>query len=184
MSCNRSDIQSTFQELCWFSWGLISQDNCNKSEWWTNSRFCEVRCHQEGLDYGINCTAEGSYREGHVCGVQQELMPLSSAETRCAEIGMHICDRQGGRDVPKRQHRRTEIDACGYNSVGSRVWTLETCAVNISVDANGKVASHHTEKSRMNKVSVIWSDGAVDVRACPAPCVQDVGSCVCPMLGV
>ena len=74
----------------------------------------------------------------------------------------------------------TSIETCGYNADDAKVWTSETCLVNMSVYADGKVASHHTDKSTVNKISVNWYDGAPDVKACPDGCVSGTDSCTCP----
>ena len=53
--------------------------------------------------------------------------------------------------------------------------------MNISVDSEGKVASYHTDKTKMNKVSVNWYNGPLDVKTCPSTCSSVTDGCVCPM---
>ena len=77
--------------------------------------------------------------------------------------------------------RMTASSKCNYNSNTAQVWTLETCSVNASIDSEGKVASYHTDKTKMNKVSVNWIDGALDVKSCPSTCTTLTESCLCPM---
>lgn len=91
------------------------------SDWWARNRYCEKRCFAAGSSYGINCSSDGDYREDHVCGYEEELVPFNEAEKNCKAIGMNVCDRE------------TSSSKCGYNSDTAKVWTLETCSVNISV---------------------------------------------------
>ena len=75
---NRSS--STFSSSC------INTNN------WVNNKYCELRCFQEGLGYGRDCTS-GDYREAHKCGFYQEKVPYSRAVNHCSSLGMQICDR-------------------------------------------------------------------------------------------
>lgn len=139
------------------------------SDWWARNRYCEKRCFAAGSSYGINCSSDGDYREDHVCGYEEELVPFNEAEKNCKAIGMNVCDRE------------TSSSKCGYNSETAKVWTLETCSVNISVDSDGKVASYHSDKTKMNKVSVNWDNGPLDVKNCPSTCTSLTDSCLCPL---
>ena len=78
--------------------GASWQDSCINDAWWVRNRFCEQRCFEEGQGYGVNCTTEGSYREDHVCGFYQELVPFKTAQQKCEDVGMKICDRTGTGD--------------------------------------------------------------------------------------
>lgn len=69
------------------------QDRCMGNDWWAQNRYCEKRCFAAGNSYGINCSSDGDYREDHVCGYEEELVPFSEAEKNCKGIGMNICDR-------------------------------------------------------------------------------------------
>lgn len=69
------------------------QDRCNNSEHWAKNRYCEKRCFEAGRGYGNDCSTDGDYREDHVCGYEEELVPFAQAEKNCEEIGMKICDR-------------------------------------------------------------------------------------------
>ncbi|CAK9003037.1 STI1-like protein, partial [Durusdinium trenchii] len=146
----------------------VFQDSCKNDGWWVRNRFCEKRCFAEGQGYDVDCSADGSYREDHVCGFDLELAPLPLAEQNCEEIGMKICDRM------------TETSKCGYNSEVARVWTTEPCSVNISVHVDGKVASHHSDKSAVNQITVNWYNGPPDVKNCPDGCTSLAESCWCP----
>ena len=48
----------------------------------------------------MNCTTEGSYREDHVCGFYQELVPFKTAQQKCEDVGMKICDRTENGEGP------------------------------------------------------------------------------------
>lgn len=74
----------------------------------------------------------------------------------------------------------TETSKCGYNSEVARVWTTEPCSVNISVHVDGKVASHHSDKSAVNQITVNWYNGPPDVKNCPDGCTSLAESCWCP----
>lgn len=78
------------------------EDRCMGNDWWAQNRYCEKRCFAAGNSYGINCSSDGDYREDHVCGYEEELVPFSEAEKNCKGIGMNICDRQSG-ELPHRQ---------------------------------------------------------------------------------
>ncbi|CAK9084260.1 unnamed protein product [Durusdinium trenchii] len=52
--------------------------------------------------------------------------------------------------------------------------------VNISVHVDGKVASHHTDKSAVNQITVNWYNGPPDVKNCPHGCTSLAESCWCP----
>ena len=88
------------------------QDSCKNDGWWVRNRFCEKRCFAEGQGYDVDCSADGSYREDHVCGFDLELAPLPLAEQNCEEIGMKICDRTFGTCLSQHrilQHTRLDI---------------------------------------------------------------------------
>lgn len=78
------------------------QDRCNNSEHWAKNRYCEKRCFEAGNGYGNDCSTDGDYREDHVCGFEEELVPLAQAEKNCEEIGMKICDRTRARVFSER----------------------------------------------------------------------------------
>jgi len=141
---------------------------CSNTDNWVNNKYCELRCFEEGLGYGRDCTV-GAYREAHACGVYQEKVPYATAVKHCSSLGMQICDRQ------------TDLTTCGYNDDGARVWTQTNCSINVSVDETGKVSSQKDESTKMNKIRVSWTDSSPDVAACPADCSSGTSSCVCPI---
>ena len=67
---------------------------CSNTDNWVNNKYCELRCFEEGLGYGRDCTV-GAYREAHACGVYQEKVPYATAVKYCSSLGMQICDRPG-----------------------------------------------------------------------------------------
>ena len=66
--------------------------NCVNTNSWVNNKYCELRCFEEGLSYGRDCST-GAYREGHSCGFYQEKVPYAKAASYCSSLGMQICDR-------------------------------------------------------------------------------------------
>ena len=82
----------TFQDIPYW---LLLQDTCAGNSYWTQVRLCEKRCFEADNGYGNNCSVEGSYREDHVCGFDEELVSFAAAEKNCNDIGMKVCDRTG-----------------------------------------------------------------------------------------
>ena len=151
--------------------GWFTTSGCNiqgPGSWWDRNRWCEQRCDSLGLGYAGNCTKE--YEEAHVCGYHQEYMSYEAATRRCAEEGLKICDRG------------TELTTCGLNDDdNARVWTPEACTTNVTVDEIGRVSSQRTDKMKMNRLRVQWTNGFPDVQNCPSDCTSLANSCECPI---
>ena len=142
---------------------------CNNSDWWSNSKYCQLACWQKGVGYEGDDCSFGPWHAERVCNYNWERVRLSTAEAVCAAKGMKLCNE------------KLEGYGCNYDSM--QVWTQEPCSYEVIVSDEGKVASNFTSKTRNNWIKAVWKNGYPKMQngQCPSGCTPFGSACSCSM---
>jgi len=138
---------------------------CKFNDGWVRSKFCQLACWQNGVGYDGDDCSVGYYQEKKVCSHTAERVSFATAQANCAASGLQVCTDD------------TAAGSCGYD--GQKVWTPETCSIQVAIDADGKVSSEANDKTKQNKFSVEWKGDFPTTATCPAECTVTNGECIC-----
>ncbi|CAK0833309.1 unnamed protein product [Prorocentrum cordatum] len=149
------------------SWAI--RTGCaNLSGWYTENRYCQLTCWEQGVPYtGDNC-ADGAIQSQNVCGYYQEKVSFESASAECERLGMHVCEQA------------VNGTECGHDGID--VWTPNTCTVSVEVREDGKVMFQLDSKTKQNPILVAWADGFPTLGNCSSPCSESSSGCICPIV--
>jgi len=140
---------------------------CSFSNHWASKKYCQLACWNGGVGYDGDDCSFGAWRGEQVCSYLKEPVLFASAEQRCQDLGLEICDV----GLPGY--------GCGFDNMP--VWKKEGCSHEVIVHPDGKVSFTDTDKASLNKFWVPWRNHAYpgNTGSCPSDCTELPQGCSC-----